>query len=166
MIINCIKVNILQLAYEKSLWYFLFGLVRPVISPISVESQIFAGESVQLFCTVSRGDLPISSAWLFNGERLPMTRSGLTTTQVGPRTLLLAIHSATAWSSGNYTCIAENQAGVTEHTVTVLVHGTTDHTQSHVHDIVTKEHHLLLIRTWLSYFMFLQSAWNLLMCNL
>lgn len=101
-----------------------------------MESQIFAGESVQLFCTVSRGDLPISSAWLFNGERLPMSTSGLTTTQVGPRTLLLAIHTATAWNSGNYTCIAENSAGVTEHTVTLLVHGMTNHTQSHVHDIV------------------------------
>lgn len=98
---------------------YLFGLVRPVISPIAVESEIFAGESVQLFCTVARGDLPISSAWLFNGEHLPMN----TMTQVGPRTLLLVIHEATAWHSGNYTCIAENPAGITESTIPVLIHG-------------------------------------------
>lgn len=98
-------------------------VVRPVISPIAVETQIFAGETVQLFCTVPRGDLPISTSWFLNGERLAMRSSGMTTTQVGPRTLLLAIHSATAWNSGNYTCLAENSAGTTEYTVPLLVHG-------------------------------------------
>ncbi|KAG8244654.1 hypothetical protein J6590_017599 [Homalodisca vitripennis] len=97
--------------------------VRPEISPIAVQSQVFAGESVQLFCTVSRGDLPVSATWLFNGERLSMSGAGMTTTQVGPRTLLLAIHSATAWNSGNYTCLVENLAGLTEYTVPLMVHG-------------------------------------------
>lgn len=97
--------------------------VRPVISPMVLESDIYAGELIQLFCTVSRGDLPISSTWLLNGERLPMTSSKRTMTQVGPRTLLLTIHSVTAWDSGNYTCLSENPAGVTEFTVPLLVHG-------------------------------------------
>lgn len=47
-----------------------------------------------------------------------------TTTQVGPRTSLLLISSAAAWHVGNYTCSAENRAGVTEYTVPIVIHGT------------------------------------------
>lgn len=48
----------------------------------------------------------------------------VSTTQVGPLTSLLTITSATAWHSGNYTCVAGNRAGSTNYSVSLLVHGT------------------------------------------
>lgn len=65
----------------------------------------------------------MSIYWLLNGEKLTLMSSSITTTQVGPRTSLLTISSTTAWHAGNYTCVAENRAGVTNYTVPVVIHG-------------------------------------------
>lgn len=89
-----------------------------------LESQIFAGEAIQVNCFVSRGDIPIMIGWQVNGQSLSISGSGITTTQIGPRSSLLAIGSVTDQHSGNYTCYAENKAGRAEYTVSLNVHGT------------------------------------------
>lgn len=101
-----------------------FLIVAPVITPISVAPQVFAGETIQLNCFVSRGDSPVLISWFFNGEKLSMMGPLISTTQVGPLTSLLTINSATAWHSGNYSCVAGNRAGSTNYSVSLLVHGT------------------------------------------
>lgn len=50
---------------------------------------------------------------------------GITTTKIGDSISVLLITSVTAGNSGNYTCTARNEAGVTNHTATLLVNGTT-----------------------------------------
>lgn len=102
---------------------FLVPIVAPIITPISVEPQVFAGETIQLNCFISRGDSPVSISWFLNGEKISMRGPLISTTQVGSRTSLLTITSATAWHSGDYTCVAENQGGRTNYTVSLLVHG-------------------------------------------
>lgn len=104
-------------------WFF-YVIVAPVITPISVAPQVFAGETIQLNCFVSRGDSPVLISWFFNGEKLSMMGPLISTTQVGPLTSLLTINSATAWHSGNYSCVAGNRAGSTNYSVSLLVHGT------------------------------------------
>lgn len=94
-----------------------------MINPFSIESQTFAGETVQFTCVIPRGDIPLTISWLLDGQQPSFITSGVSTTQLGPRTSLLTISSATARHSGNYTCLAENAAGVAMFSVPLVVHG-------------------------------------------
>lgn len=98
--------------------------VPPIINPFFLEPSVFAGEEIQLNCYVPRGDKPLIIGWQVNGQTLTISGSGISTTQVGPRTSLLTIRSVSDQHSGNYTCYAENKAGRFEYTVTLNVHGT------------------------------------------
>lgn len=98
-------------------------LVFPHIIPFSLEEEVNNGESVQLNCHVSKGDLPLTIRWSFHGEALS-SHMGISTTKIGDRTSLLTISSAMAAHNGNYTCTASNAAGNVSHTATVHVNGT------------------------------------------
>lgn len=84
---------------------------------------MFAGESVQLNCHVSKGDTPIDISWNFHGREMS-THLGITTTKMGDRTSFLSISTVTAGHSGNYTCIAKNRAGFVSYTTSLHVNGT------------------------------------------
>lgn len=110
--------------FDHQIIQSIIVVVLPVIKPISVEGQTFAGEAVQLQCFVPRGDTPLSIWWEFDDEDQQATKgASFSTTQLGPRTSLLIISAATAWHSGNYTCHANNMAGETTATVPLTVHG-------------------------------------------
>lgn len=96
--------------------------VPPHIVPFEAEEPVFAGESVQLTCHVSKGDTPLAITWSFHGKELS-SHEGIMTTKIGQRTSLLTIPSATASHSGEYSCHASNQAGPAAHSTTVNVHG-------------------------------------------
>ncbi|XP_014244473.1 Down syndrome cell adhesion molecule-like protein Dscam2 isoform X46 [Cimex lectularius] len=95
-------------------------MVKPVIMPFSFEDMNFAGESVQLNCFITKGDLPIKIRWSFHGEELS-SHMGMSTSRIGEKTSLLTIDSLMAAHSGNYTCSAENGAGVSTYTATLFV---------------------------------------------
>lgn len=90
--------------------------------PFSFEDMNFAGESVQLNCFITKGDLPIKIRWSFHGEELS-SHMGMSTSRIGEKTSLLTIDSLMAAHSGNYTCSAENGAGVSTYTATLFVSG-------------------------------------------
>ena len=94
----------------------------PHIVPFVLEDVIFAGESVQLQCHVSKGDLPLQITWNFHGKELS-SHSGIHTMKAGDRTSLLSIASVTSLHSGDYTCTAANKAGVATHLTTINVNG-------------------------------------------
>ncbi|XP_050346768.1 cell adhesion molecule Dscam2 isoform X8 [Nymphalis io] len=96
-------------------------MVPPHIVPFVAEEPVFAGESVQLTCHVSKGDTPLTVSWSFHGKELS-SHEGITTMKIGHRTSLLTISSATASHSGEYTCHALNEAGLAVHSTTVNVH--------------------------------------------
>ncbi|XP_046962728.1 Down syndrome cell adhesion molecule-like protein Dscam2 isoform X40 [Vanessa cardui] len=96
-------------------------MVPPHIVPFEAEEPVFAGESVQLTCHVSKGDTPLTVSWSFHGKELS-SHEGITTMKIGHRTSLLTISSATASHSGEYTCHALNEAGLAVHSTTVNVH--------------------------------------------
>lgn len=87
---------------------------------------MFAGDSVQLICHVSKGDTPLSISWSFHG-RAASSHRGIATNKVGERTSLLSINNATATHSGRYSCSARNQAGQADHSTILNVHGTSRH---------------------------------------
>ncbi|CAH2265758.1 jg7946 [Pararge aegeria aegeria] len=95
--------------------------VPPHIVHFEAEEPVFAGESVQLNCHVSKGDAPLAITWSFHGKELS-SHEGIMTTKIGQRTSLLTISIATASHSGEYSCHASNKAGLAVHSTTVNVH--------------------------------------------
>ncbi|XP_026315581.1 Down syndrome cell adhesion molecule-like protein Dscam2 isoform X14 [Hyposmocoma kahamanoa] len=97
-------------------------MVLPYIVPFEADESVFAGESVQLNCHVSKGDLPLDIKWHFHGFENTSSHLGILTTKMTSRTSFLSIAAATASHSGNYTCVATNSAGSTNHSTVLNVH--------------------------------------------
>ncbi|XP_050442016.1 cell adhesion molecule Dscam2 isoform X15 [Adelges cooleyi] len=89
-------------------------MVPPRIRPFEFESSIFAGEPVQLTCFITKGDRPLRISWYFHGKELT-SQTGITTSAMGERASSLSIASTGLSNSGNYTCVAQNSAGLDSH---------------------------------------------------
>lgn len=85
-------------------------------------------DSASVQCTVISGDNPVYLRFLLNGEVIQddgsKKFSGIYTTNVGKRTMVLTIDSVSDNHRGNYTCEASNAAGVARHSAILNVNGT------------------------------------------
>uniref|UniRef100_A0A182NC81 Down syndrome cell adhesion molecule n=1 Tax=Anopheles dirus TaxID=7168 RepID=A0A182NC81_9DIPT len=91
-------------------------MVVPIIFPFEFGDEAYdTGSTVSVSCIVTKGDAPIDISWLFNGRRLS-SNDGVTITRSGNKISILSIESVLSKQSGNYTCSAQNQAGIAEHT--------------------------------------------------
>lgn len=81
------------------------------------------GDSVQLTCHVAKGDLPLKIKWLFNQKPL-FAHLNILTSKLGDRSSFLTVPAVTDENSGNYTCVAINEAGQYNHTARLNVLGT------------------------------------------
>jgi len=96
----------------------------PKLLPFSFgDGPVNAGESVQLSCSVAKGDKPMSITWSFYGEELS-SRMGITTQMIGDTTNFLSIPLVSPSNRGNYTCVAKNSAGFDSFTYQLMVNGT------------------------------------------
>lgn len=104
--------------------YILFKLplVLPHINPFSFDEEANFGDSVQLTCHVAKGDLPLKINWMFNGKPI-FAHLAIVTTKVGDRLNLLTVPSVTGDNGGEYTCVATNLAGQSNHSTTLYVNG-------------------------------------------
>ncbi|XP_066145696.1 cell adhesion molecule Dscam1 isoform X41 [Euwallacea fornicatus] len=86
-------------------------MVLPRITPFYFEDNpVHSGQSVQVSCFASEGDLPLRFTWKFNGgalEDFPEVSS----TVLGKRMSSLLIESVSYEHAGNYTCAVANEAG-------------------------------------------------------
>ena len=80
------------------------------------------GEFAQLFCTVRKGDEPLTLSWALKGATIS-SEPGLATASLGTRTSMLTINSVGYRHSGTYTCTAKNSAGVASETAKLKVNG-------------------------------------------
>lgn len=96
----------------------------PHIVPFEVDDDINFGDSVQMNCHVSKGDMPIKIHWLHNGLP-PFSNTGITVQKLGQRSSVLTISNVKAEHSGNFTCMASNIAGTANFTLAVHVKGIT-----------------------------------------
>lgn len=96
--------------------------VAPYIVPFEADGSVFAGESVQLNCHVTKGDLPLDISWNFHGREMS-SHLGMSTTKINNRTSFLSIPTVTASHSGNYTCTAKNKAGFISYSTLLNVNG-------------------------------------------
>ncbi len=80
------------------------------------------GDYAQVFCTVTKGDEPLTISWSLQGE-IVSSEPSLTTNSLGSRASILTIQSVGYRHSGLYTCTASNQAGVASESVELKVNG-------------------------------------------
>lgn len=85
----------------------------------------YLGDTTSVQCTVSSGDMPIKFSWLLNGRDVK-DDLGINIGSFGKKTSFLGMDALSEEQAGNYTCIAENQAGSASYTATLIVKGTTN----------------------------------------
>uniref|UniRef100_A0A1B0GLK3 Ig-like domain-containing protein n=1 Tax=Lutzomyia longipalpis TaxID=7200 RepID=A0A1B0GLK3_LUTLO len=117
-IYTCIASN---LAGKMNFSAELFVNVLPHISPFTFDEDIFNGDSVQVTCHVTKGDKPLNISWKFMKEELRPSL-GINTINLGDKTSMLIISSVSAGHMGEYQCLAENGAGIVEHSAQLNVH--------------------------------------------
>lgn len=97
--------------------------VPPKIATFSFGNEALKfGESASVQCTISDGDLPMDVVWLLNGDEIPAILD-VSTSKMGKRMNVLLIESVNAGHAGNYSCVAQNQAGTAEYTASLIVIG-------------------------------------------
>ena len=76
-------------------------------------------------CSATKGDSPLNLRWSFQSKPLAIDGpfSGLTINNLGERISVLSIQSVAAVHNGDYTCTAENPAGIANYTATLTVNG-------------------------------------------
>lgn len=110
------------------IYCFLFPvLVAPQVTPFDFGEEILnAGDTVSLTCTVGKGDLPLKIHWQLNNQILN-SGNGVFINRNGKRISVLSIENVQHEHIGNYTCIAENDAGRSSHSAVLNVNGTKQH---------------------------------------
>lgn len=63
------------------------------------------------FFNQGEGDLPVETAWEFNGNTLSSDWNGIMISPLGARVSNLMIESVEGRHAGNYTCFVKNRAG-------------------------------------------------------
>lgn len=97
----------------------------PEIAPFYFgESAGQQGAYAQVVCLVAAGDTPLNITWRYNGAvQLPTTAE---TVSIGDRTSILSIPSVSWVHSGDYECVAQNDAGKASFAAELVVQGMRD----------------------------------------
>lgn len=80
------------------------------------------GDYFSLQCQIILGDLPMSIYWKFDNKIIE-TNGDITISKMGTRSSVLTIESVRDIHAGNYTCFGKNFAGVSNHSVQLIVDG-------------------------------------------
>jgi Immunoglobulin I-set domain len=106
-------------------------LVLPQITPFSFgdDQEINFDDAVSAVCTITKGDTQgLKIYWIFQGEDelYPYnltTNDGIVITRNSQKMSMLGIDAVKARHRGNYTCVAQNRAGSTQHSAFLHVNG-------------------------------------------
>lgn len=79
-------------------------------------------------CSVTKGDLPLRLWWTFKGDEDEFaynltTNDGVMVTKPSPKMSVLGIEAVKARHRGNYTCHAQNRAGVAQQSAYLSING-------------------------------------------
>lgn len=113
------------MTHKKKFRKLLSNTVPPVIEPFAFQSDLSDGMRTRLICGVSRGDLPLRLTWLKDGEFLTPSL-GANVSSIDQFTSILSIPSLSHTHSGEYTCVASNQASEVKYSATLQVKGNVD----------------------------------------
>ena len=102
----------------------------PQIVPFNFgDEEINLDETVSATCTIVKGDLPINIWWTLAdsyesiAEYNISTNDGIVIAKAGNKLSLLNIESVKRRHRGNYTCYAQNKAGITQHSAFLSING-------------------------------------------
>lgn len=93
--------------------------------PFEYDDEVNIGDSIELFCQISKGDVPIIIEWKFlsyltNSSEL---NENVKIAKTSKKSSLLSVSKITQYNSGNYTCKAQNKGGSTSFTTSIVVKG-------------------------------------------
>ena len=98
--------------------------VPPQINPFDFgQETVNSGDIVIATCIITKGDFPLKVHWMLNNKPIGQF-DGISISNTNKRVSQLTIESAEAHHSGQYKCVAENKAGVTEFSTFLNVNGT------------------------------------------
>lgn len=101
----------------------------PSINPFSFGDDEFNfDDTVSAVCTITKGDVPMKLWWTFKGDNddIPhnlTTNDGIVITRNSQKMSVLGIEAVKARHKGNYTCHAQNRAGVSEQSSYLSING-------------------------------------------
>lgn len=102
--------------------------VLPIVAPFNFgEEELNLDESVTVTCAITKGDLPVQIFWRFNDDRNTSynltTNDGIIITKTSQKVSVLTIEAVKLRHRGNYTCFAQNKAGVTQYSSYLSMNG-------------------------------------------
>lgn len=93
-----------------------------MIEPFSFKTDLAENMRTRTVCGVSQGDLPLRLTWLKDGDNV-LSSLGVNISNLDQYTSILSITSLSQVHSGNYTCVASNQADEVKFTAMLQVKG-------------------------------------------
>nr|CAD7427385.1 unnamed protein product [Timema monikensis] len=100
--------------------------VPPIIEPFSFQDGLSEGMRTRTVCGVSRGDPPLTIAWLKDGGSFSPSLA-VNVSTLDSYSSLLSISSLASTHSGEYTCVASNPAAEVRYTAKLQVKGNDSH---------------------------------------
>ena len=103
--------------------------VLPQILPFSFgDEQINLDETVAATCIITKGDLPIHIWWTLSTEFQSIEKNLTTNDEVviaknSPKISMLNIDNVKGRHRGNYTCYAQNKAGISVYSASLAING-------------------------------------------
>lgn len=95
----------------------------PQILPFNFgEDSVNSGDVASVQCTVFKGDLPINITW-FHNSKLVSYGEGIIISHVSKKVSSLTIDDVRGEHAGNYTCVAQNSAGISIETAQLNING-------------------------------------------
>ncbi|PRD37680.1 UNVERIFIED_CONTAM: Titin [Trichonephila clavipes] len=97
---------------------------QPMLNPVMVPHNLSMGDIAEIFCSLRRGEFPVSFRWLHNGKDVSHQSKYKITT--GESSSTFHIGKIQAIDIGNYTCVATNRYGKDEMTSILLIESLCD----------------------------------------
>ena len=102
--------------------YLCLNLAGPQIREFSFPEEVEAGELLQVTCTVSKGDEPVTLQW-FKDDKPLSSSSKFMINRVTSKMSLLVLSDVGMEHSGKYSCVAFNPVGEVQVTASLRVKG-------------------------------------------
>ncbi|XP_042142403.1 Down syndrome cell adhesion molecule homolog [Ixodes scapularis] len=96
---------------------------KTVLNPFSFPKTLAEGMQVVITCSVRSGDTPIKIWWLKDGVPFSKTQLNIHEASLGDLGSNLVFNEVGRAHNGRYTCVAENDGGITNHTAELVVFG-------------------------------------------
>ncbi|XP_077560088.1 cell adhesion molecule Dscam1-like isoform X1 [Haemaphysalis longicornis] len=94
---------------------------KTVLNPFSFPKTLAEGMQVVITCSVRSGDTPIKIWWLKDGVPFSKTQLNIHESSLGDLGSNLVFNEVGRAHNGRYTCVAENDGGITNHTAELVV---------------------------------------------